>query len=385
VKILYDHQIFTTQKFGGISRYFTQIISNLPNNILPEISIEYSDNVYLKTLSEYNHLPGMNDNFNIFFFGISFRGKRRIYNLLRDINPDKYPDSWTANIQKSIYCLKKQDFDVFHPTYYDDYFLEYIGNKPFVLTIHDMIHELYPELLNDSSLSMRKKKLAEKAAYIIAVSENTKKDIINILNIPEEKITVVYHASPLLKNQVKIQRLPSKYFLFVGARNAYKNFAFFVYAIAPVLKEQRDIHVVCTGNKFNQDEIQIFKDLDVEANFTNVFVDEDEWFEIYNNAIALIFPSYYEGFGIPILEAFEASCPVLLSNSSCFFEIAQDAAVYFSPKNIKQLRKQIKAIIDNSILRQDLIYKGKSRVLDFTWQKSANQTSEIYNRVLKNE
>jgi glycosyltransferase involved in cell wall biosynthesis len=384
MKILYDHQTFTIQNFGGISRYFTQIISNLPDSIDTHISIKYSNNEYLIHLNKVNPLEKLTDPFERFAFGIKFSGKKRLFNFMEKKFPNKYQSCDSKNKEISIACLKKQDFDIFHPTYYDDYFLKYIENKPFVLTIHDMIQELYPELLNDIPTIIQKKQLAKKATHIIAVSENTKKDIIDILNIPEEKISVIYHANSLTKGKSSID-LPQNYFLYVGARNGYKNFLFFVLSIEPILKKQKDIYVLCTGRPFNITEMRFLNELDMTDNFISVFAKEDEMFDLYNNAIALVFPSCYEGFGIPVLEAFEASCPVILSNTSCFPEIAQDCALYFPPKNIKQFRQCLEKIIDDASLRISLINKGKMRLKDFSWQDTANKTLNIYKRVLSNE
>jgi glycosyltransferase involved in cell wall biosynthesis len=384
VKILYDHQTFTLQNFGGISRYFVQIIANLPDNIHTDISIKYSNNEYLTLLNKVSQLEKFVDPFEQFAFGMTFRGKKKLFNFMEKKFPDKYPNYPSKNKEISIAYLKKQDFDVFHPTYYDDYFLTDIKNKPFVLTIHDMIQELYPELLNDIPTIIQKAQLAKKAAHIIAVSENTKKDVIDILNIPEEKISVVYHASSLIKGKNTIN-LPQNYFLYVGERNNYKNFSFFVLSVEPILKKQKDIFVLCTGKPFNIAEIRLLTELNIRDNFIATFAKENEMFDVYSKAIAFVFPSYYEGFGIPILEAFESSCPAILSNTSCFPEIAQDCALYFPPKSTKQFRQCLEKIIDNASLRTSLTNKGKIRLKNFSWLDSANKTLEVYKRVLSNE
>jgi glycosyltransferase involved in cell wall biosynthesis len=312
---------------------------------------------------------------------LKFRGKGRIYNLVKK----KYLDCNAINKNISIDSLKKQDFDIFHPTYYDNYFLEHIGNKPFVLTIHDMIHEIFPEIHGEIETLIQKNDLAKKAAHIIAVSENTKKDIIDIFGIPEKKISVIYHANSIINKRSASLHLPQKYFLYVGSRFGYKNFLFFVQAIEPILKQQKDIFVLCTGQIFDDTETQMLDNLNIRDKFINIFVEDDDFFEVYNNAIALVFPSYYEGFGIPILEAFESSCPVLLSDSSCFPEIAKDCALYFPPKDIKQMRSCLENVINNPPLRQLLIDKGHKRIKDFSWLEFSKQTCALYERVLKNE
>ena len=95
-----------------------------------------------------------------------------------------------------------------------------------------------------------------------------------------------------------------------------------------------------------------------------------------------IYPSYYEGFGIPVLEAFQAGCPLVLANASCFPEVAQDAGLYFNPKSPVELRSAVREILENKEVGDTLIAKGRKRLSDFSWQKSAIQTSEIYRKVL---
>lgn len=381
MKILYDHQIFTWQKYGGISRYFTEIISNLPKDVNTEIAIKYSDNEYLKKSELVNGLESLFQPKDHFFPGIKFPLKRKLFKYIRKTNPESYPDSFTLNKELSIELLKKQDFDIFHPTYYDDYFLEYLGKKPFVLTIHDMIHEIYPELMNDPNISEKKAILAAKAIHIIAVSDRTKNDIVEILGISPNKISVVYHANSLTKVTSNNEYIPAKFILFVGERHIYKNFIFFVRSIESILKENSNLFVFCVGRDFSADESQLLFNLGIKHQFISRYCNDEELASLYKKAIALIFPSYYEGFGIPIIEAFQAGCPVILSNSSCFPEIAQDAALYFNPKNINEIKAAIEIILSDESLRNKLVEKGYSRVKTFSWEISAKRTADIYKTV----
>jgi hypothetical protein len=222
MKVLYDHQIFSMQKFGGILRYFCGILFHFNNikDISTEVTLLLSDNHYLyktKIIKYINFLPN-----------IQFRGKHRLSNLI--------------NKPYSIIALKKQNYDIFHPTYYDPYFLEYIGNKPFVLTVHDMIHEKFSWMFppNDKTTE-HKRLLVEKASKIIAVSECTKKDLVELFGTDESKIEVVYHGNSLFpKSNIKISYdIPNKYLLFVGNRDLYKNFERFIKSISDILKQDK--------------------------------------------------------------------------------------------------------------------------------------------------
>lgn len=383
MKILYDHQIFEHQRIGGVSRYFTEIIKHLPADVEADVSVQYSFNEYLRNLNVPFVWKEQLINYINFYPRINLKGKKRLYQYLEKKYPDKYPDLFKINEEETIKKLKEQDFDIFHPTFFGDYYLEYMGNKPYVLTVHDMIIELYPEFINSPYFVERKKKLVDNAAHIIAVSENTKRDIINVFGTSPDKISVTYHASSLSESEEKPEGLPEKYLLYVGDRRlGYKNFAFFISTIQPILLENKNLFVVCTGDKFTSDEEEFFKVLGIKDQIVIKFVEDKQMFALYKGAQMFIYPSYYEGFGIPILEAFQAGCPVVLANSSCFPEVADDAGVFFDPKSPQSLRKAILDILNDGEYRNRIIAKGTQRLKKFSWENSARQTVDIYKKVL---
>lgn len=172
MKILYDPQIFTRQVYGGISSYFYELISYLHNSeISVNLPLVHSNNYYLKSSPFYKNIPLLN-------------GQKRVIKILNGF--------------RAAISMRMQNYDIFHPTYYNPYFLNHIGNKPFVLTIYDMIHEIFPEKYPAMDRTSEYKKiLAQKASKIIVFSENTKQDIIKYLNIDESKIEIIYLASSL--------------------------------------------------------------------------------------------------------------------------------------------------------------------------------------------
>lgn len=380
MKVLYDYQMFDNQKIGGISRYFFELMANNKQDEY-ELSVKYSDNEYLigNEIFNINSNPYTYENF---LSNYSFKGKYKLHKIRNKIlNIDSTP-----NKTLSIEALKKQNFDIFHPTYYDPYFLEYIGNKPFVLTIHDMIHEKYPEMFNlNDSTSKDKRLLAEKATHIIAISEYTKKDIIDLYGINENKISVIYHGTSLHTISEKISNpiFGEKYILYTGSRTIYKNFYFFIKSISTLLKNDKSLNIVCTASKFTQQEIELFKELGIQDQVHHFFADDSFLFQLYQNSQFFIFPSYYEGFGIPILEAFEAKCPLLLANASCFPEIARDAALYFDPKSSTDLLQKAKFLLDSLEERNKLVKLGEKRLTNFSWIKTTEETINVYRQVLK--
>lgn len=378
--VLFDYQAFTHQRFGGVSRYFTEIITRLPKyDIKYKLNIWSSDNIHLRS----KKIVSITNEYNVhadFLPKIKSPKKVILFKLLAKIAPERFPYAKYYNKYKSIEEIKKNEFQIFHPTYYDPYFLKYDKNRPFVLTIHDMIDEIMKE---GKRTPKRKALLAQKATHIIAVSQQTKNDIIQMLHVPENKISVVYHGASLLEQESHdIPSLPLQYILFVGGRERkYKNFLLFIEAVTPILKN-RNIDIVCVGAQFTKKEQNIFRQYGINNNIHNISAKDNQLFHIYKHASCFVFPSSYEGFGIPILEAFQAQCPIVLSNSSCFPEVAQDAALYFAPNNAEDMRKKILMILDNPKLAQELVEKGIKRLQFFSWEKAAQETSIIYKRIL---
>ena len=392
MKILYDYQIFTKQNYGGVSRYFYELMDNLrAHKIDIEIPINYSKNIYIKEADFLSRpLKGYTE-YKDFLLGLRPKGKAKIYKLLQKLNFIKNAE--TANQKISIERLKKQNFDIFHPTYYDSYFLKYIGKKPFVLTIYDMIHETYPELFSaDNKIARQKKILAQKAEKIIAISENTKKDIIKFIGINEDKILVIHLGNSINRqeNNLKIntdllKKLPEKYILFVGNRASYKNFDNFSKALIPLFKINKKLNAVCAGGgEFSDKEINFFKTFNITDKFRQYSVNDSDMTLLYKNALVFVFPSLYEGFGLPILEAFNCGCPVAASNRSSLPEIAGNAAAYFNPEDISSITDAINNIIADDGTKEKMKKNGFEQLKKFSWEKTAEKTLDVYNSILNN-
>ena len=392
MKILYDYQIFTKQNYGGVSRYFYELMDNLrAHKIDIEIPINYSKNIYIKEADFLSRpLKGYTE-YKDFLLGLRPKGKAKIYKLLQKLNFIKNAE--TANQKISIERLKKQNFDIFHPTYYDSYFLKHIGKKPFVLTIYDMIHETYPELFSaDNKIARQKKILAQKAEKIIAISENTKKDIIKFIGINEDKILVIHLGNSINRqeNNLKIntdllKKLPEKYILFVGNRASYKNFNNFSKALIPLFKINKKLNAVCAGGgEFSDKEINFFKTFNITDKFRQYSVNDSDMTLLYKNALVFVFPSLYEGFGLPILEAFNCGCPVAASNRGSLPEIAGNAAAYFNPEDISSITDAINNIIADDGTKEKMKKNGFEQLKKFSWEKTAEKTLDVYNSILNN-
>lgn len=362
MKILYDHQAFTMQKFGGISRYFIELMKRFPEGNTVQNSVLLTDNYYY-----------LNEDFNgknkvLDTSSINVKGKNRIKAGINNLN--------------THLKLKNNKFDIFHPTYYDHYFFKSLKDTPFVVTVYDMIHEKFSD--DEKSLTLlQKKETINRADQIIAISANTKKDLIDLYGIPASRIDVVYlnHNLDGVKEKV-IPELPEHYILYVGERNWYKNFENFAMAVQLVLQKHPDLHVICTGKKFTNEEVTLLKELKIESKFHQYFVTDEQLKYLYLSAKLFVYPSKYEGFGIPILEAFSCECPVVLSNSSCFPEVAGDAGVYFDPANVDDMSDKICNVLEDAELRKEKIILGKLVSAKFSWDKTVDETLAIYNKMI---
>lgn len=381
MKILYDYQVFSFQRVGGISRYFYELINSSQAFFSSHLAVKYHKNTYLNSNIESQLYPSWR---GVKLGKHSFPG-RGIFNRLQEkFLPIPNPDLLNQeNVRSQLYQVKP---DIFHPTYYDDYFLDDLQGTPFVLTIYDMIHELFPEHFINDKTSILKKKLFFLADQIIAISENTKKDIMDIYDAPGDKISVVHLANSLIKiddnENIFRENIPKRYLLFVGLRGMYKNFQFFITAVSDLLKKESDLFLICTGLPFTKTEEDFFNFLGLSKKIFHYFVNDAELAHLYSNAVAFIFPSLYEGFGIPILEAFACDCPVLLSDSASLSEVGGEAAIYFNPKSAIEIRNAVNKVINDLDTRKTLIRNGKERLKHFSWETTVKKTTDVYKRCL---
>ena len=368
MKVLFDHQIFDLQRFGGISRYIKELYSCLidKEGIEASLSFKYSKNEYISNFSEVshtNHLPR---------YMRVLRGQLR-----RSIQEE--------NKYQSIKALKQGfKYEIFHPTYYDTYYLNII-KKPFVITVHDMIHEKYGNH-NQPFIIENKKRLCLEADKVIANSQSTKNDILDFYDIEESKVVVThlaggFESSGSGKSWHKLS-LPENYILFVGNRAWYKNFITFYKAMKVVLASEKDLKVICTGPPFTVAELDMLKKDKLINKFIHLFVAEKDFYQIYKNASIFIFPSEYEGFGIPILEALSVGCPVLASNSSSLPEVGGDAVTYFEPLNVDELIFKTKMLLHSESLVRDLKQKYQTQLSKFSWAQTAKKTIKVYQDLL---
>ncbi|HDY67923.1 MAG TPA: glycosyltransferase family 1 protein [Candidatus Scalindua sp.] len=269
---------------------------------------------------------------------------------------------------------------------------------PYVVTIHDMIYQLHPEKTIPSFrayLNIMTPLIARKAKRIITVSHNSKKDIMRLLNIPGDKISVIYQAisevfrpvrdSTLLQRILGKYQISSNYIFTVGTLEPRKNIVRLIRAFS-ILKhlKQYDGQLVIAGAKgwFYDEIFKVVEGLNLKKDvvFTG-YVPDRELVYLYNGARIFVFPSLYEGFGLPPLEAMSCGVPVIASRISSLPEVVTDAAILVNPYDFNELAATIADLLHDEKLQTDLIETGFRNIQRFSWDKVARDTLAVYNSI----
>ncbi|MBN8676876.1 MAG: glycosyltransferase family 4 protein [Chitinophagales bacterium] len=370
MRILFDHQVFSWQTYGGISRYVVEQMRGLQalgqDVMLPQHF--FSENVYLRHLSGFERHS---------LSRFAFKGKKWLQL------------QWGKS--QSTQAIRAVRPDVFHPTYFDPYFLQAVHKQhiPWVITVHDMIHELYDHgskglFSLDARVKEHKRLLASRANAVIVVSENTKKDLLHFCpEVDPGKVHVVHHGNHLTATSGSKPHSAAPYLLFVGQRKGYKHFLWMLEQLEPLLKEFTEMQLVCVGGgQFDDPEQASIDALGLRSRVHYRLVQSDEALAgIYQGAFCFIFPSLYEGFGMPVLEAMACGCPVVLQQGSSLPEVGGDAALYFQATEPGSLAIAIWQLLGDEQLRQNMIKKGMDRARMFTWEKSVQAHLHIYQSI----
>ncbi|THU40245.1 glycosyltransferase family 4 protein [Niastella caeni] len=329
---------------------------------------------------------------------------------LRVITPEWQPAKKFPSLWRSLWMtrdLKKYNIPLYHGLSNE---LPAGINKTgirSVVTIHDLIFEMFPHQYDKGEVWVYKKKFrnaCQQADAIIATSEHTKTDIINIYKVHPEKVHVCYQScdvaygqplSPVMISQIKKQyHLPETYFLYVGSIIERKNLLTVCKALH-ALKNKCEIPLVVIGEgKQYKKKVQQWL---AQHNLLHqvIFLSEMETSKnspdyqtgrhfpaIYQGAKAFIYPSMYEGFGIPVLEALHSHIPVITTNSSSLPEVGGDAALYFEPNDVEGLCDALINAAYNDTIRQHCINKAQQQILQFTRQKFAASVLNVYHSLI---
>lgn len=379
MRIAFDHQAFCLQRTGGISRYFCELANAilLAHEELRIFAPLYR-NIYLRKVPQ-SKVEGF---------------------WIKDYPP--YTAGLCTNLVGAWAHSKIKHWrpDVLHETYYSP---TMSGNTkfPVVLSVFDMIGELNV-MGNAHQVADRKNspkyRAVKRADHIICISKSTQRDLVELYDVPVSKTSVIYlggdalhsNAIDCLTSNAPLgidlhtpNRNEKPYLLYVGLREGYKNFIALLGAYAKSTRLSTDFDLVSFGPEpFNAHERAEIARLGLsQYQVRHVHGADGVLIDLYRNASAFVYPSKYEGFGLPPLEAMGQSCPVISSNKSSMPEVIGDAAEYFDPNDIDDMIYAMEQVVYSPSRTRDLKDKGRVRAKIFSWSRCAAETLLSYRAV----
>ncbi len=370
-----------------------------------KIAIDISQIVYGTGVSRYSEnlvksLLDLDDKNQYILFASSLRSYGRLQSFKEDLASypnvefkfSKFPPTILEFLwnRLHIYPIDKiiGPVDIFHSS---DWLEPPVSSKTTkkVTTVHDMVSYLFPSSLHPKIIANQKRKLAhvkKESDAIIADSKTTKDDVVKFLEIPEEKVTVIPLAASdnfnpqddeVVENTLAKYKIKKPYVLSVATQEPRKNLQKLLDAFEEVLKEKPDAHLVLTG-KYGWGGGMRSPGNVIWTNY----VSEEDLVSLYSGCQVFIYPSLYEGFGLPILEAMACGAPVIASNNSSMEEVGKDAAILIDPRNEKQIAKAIEFVLNlNPEDYQKMVNASLDRAKEYSWEKTAAETLKVYERL----
>jgi glycosyltransferase involved in cell wall biosynthesis len=361
MNIVLDNIIYSKEKQGGITNVFFELTNYLQNQ----------KGINIKYVEEKN---------------ASLNYCRKELNINEsDIIKHKSNNSLFLSRLLPINLKIEENF-----LYHSSYFRKISGPKNFkeITTIYDFVHDYYAPFINRKIHNNLKFGAVKRSDGIICISNNTYKDLKKFCSIkPHQKVEVIHcgvskdyfkltNEEILNGEYLNINNIKDKFILYVGSRAKYKNFDF----VINLLRGLKDFNLVVVGQQFSDKEKKkygqaILPRVTVLSGVNNIFLNL-----LYNKAFALMYPSDYEGFGIPVIEAMQAGCPVIALNKSSIPEVAGDAGILLDDLNFSIFQKKI-ALLENKDYHEEMVIKGLMQAKKFSWEKCCKETLDFYNEV----
>ena len=362
---------------AGLGRYAESLAHALvaqPTNQLP-LSLFYNRERGIEPLVGLEHLPART-------VALGYKPWRMLV--------------WMGQLARISFDRLLPGAELFHAT---EHLLLPLRAVPTVLTVHDLIFRHLPEHhkpLNRWYLNLTMPLYCRRATHIIAISECTRRDLIAAYSLPPEKITVIHEAAdprfclqpPDAVTTIRARYgLPDCYLLFVGTIEPRKNLMRLLTAFETVHAEGLSDGLVIVGKRgwlYDDFFAALERSPARDAVIFPGYVPDDDLPAIYAGAQASIFPSIYEGFGLPVLEAMACGTPVAASNGSSIPEVGGEAALYFDPTDTEALTEAIRTVLDDADLRADLRQRGFEQAARFSWERAAEATTRVYRTLTSN-
>ncbi|MDP4008764.1 MAG: glycosyltransferase family 1 protein [Candidatus Peregrinibacteria bacterium] len=382
MKIGIDLRMYSSQ-FTGIGRYCYELIENL-------IKIDH-ENDYVFFLNEPEYSEFKESKRQLLENGRNRTEGKQAFKAVK-VDAPHYSLKEQLSFAKA---LKKEKLDLMHFTHFN---APILYRKPCIVTIHDLTLSFFPgkkftKWYHRTAYHIVLKSILRRAKKIIAVSKNTELDLHRLYNFTRGKTVMIheavgneFRALPMEEVGKVVEKfeIDKEYILYTGVHRDHKNVIGLIGGFAKLLNDSKfDGYLVITG-KENPHYPEVRMTIDKLGLADNVklvgLVEESDLIGLYNGASIYAYPSFYEGFGLPALEAFACGTPVCASNKSCLPDICGEAAAYFDPKNLDEMADKFTELLRNDGLRDYLIQKGKERLKDFSWEKMACETLNAYKK-----
>ena len=360
MRIAFDEQIFAIQGFGGISRLFA------------ELAKQFATQSDLDVLLEPIHAPVINRY------------------LLDSPELTHYLDVWPARSEwhaLARYFTRmrpRMNVDIVHNTFYLPHGLAGYPRARRVVTVHDMIPEQMPQTRRRLDFITLKKRYVTSADHVICVSEYTRQDLYRTYGDIKAPVSVVHHGvDPLfMPGAARIEDFPERYVVFVGNRGQYKDADVLMTAFAKL--EVHDLSLVFVGGgQFTAEESRRIRLLGIEDRTIQRALPDALMPAAYGNAVLCVFPSRFEGFGLPALEAMACNTATVLANATSLPEVGGEAARYFTPGEAGELAEVMHELLIDETQREALAQAGLERAKTFSWRASASATANVYRSTLQ--
>lgn len=360
MRVAFDEQIFAIQRHGGISRVFAELAREFYSNPQHDVQLQPMN---APIVNEYLLLDG------------SLADKLVV-------RPARH---WSATIARSMFRRRHTGpADVVHSTFYLPRMLKDYPQAKRIVTVHDMIPELFPHTRRRLDFLTSKHEYVRKADHVVCISESTKSDLLRLYPDVVAPVSVVHHGvgSEFTTDAPALPSFPHAYLIHVGTRGGYKDGATLFRAFSQIAPAYRDLQMVLVGGgPITNDERRLLTDLGIETRVTQTTLREADMPGAYAHARMCVVPSTYEGFGLPALEAMACGTPTILCKSSSLPEIGGDTTEYFDPGDDLSLAKEMTAILDDPSAANVKAERARTRAAGFTWGQSAARLAGIYEEV----
>lgn len=361
MRVALDEQIFVIQKYGGISRMFAELASQFAGSDFPDMSLQPL------------HAPIVN------------RYVLEDSKLSEHLKARSAKNQYSALLRYMSRLNLSVDADIVHNTFYLPHGLTPARGAKRIVTVHDMIPELLPSTRRRLDFLTLKRRYVESADHIVCVSESTKEDLLKVYGVPSAPISVVYHGvDPRFHPDIeKLDFLPERYILFVGNRDGYKDAKVLFRAFAELSLIDSTIELLCVGGAgLSAAEVKFLEELGVRDRVAQRHLDDLAMVSAYAHAEIFVFPSHFEGFGIPALEAMACGTPVVLAQATSLPEVGGDAAAYFTAGDSVDLAAVLIDLLQDPGALADLRARGLARAAELTWHRAAQSMADTYSDAL---